>query len=216
MVLFVSNAFATGPSFINSEINPISINEKGEILCRTRFEKNPMGARTFMDVEYGVCILSKDTILQQTTQILSYTGYPEYEVYEQHRNYWNSIFESCLDSKKLSDIENSLKWQYRFNDCNVKSFERNDTVTIKELETKFKINLNTHKQQALYGAKSNPYGSNEDKIIILYDFGHIIITENLSYEDERIGIGFDYLVPLFGGIEYENYIITGVLFLNKK
>ena len=69
--------YATGPSYIESEIRPISVNEKGEVLCRTRFVKNPTGAQTLMDVEYGLCVLTKNRIFSLSTHTINY-GYPAY------------------------------------------------------------------------------------------------------------------------------------------
>ena len=44
LLMCITAAHATGPSYIYSEIRPISINKEGGILCRIRFAKNKMGS----------------------------------------------------------------------------------------------------------------------------------------------------------------------------
>ena len=214
--------YATGPSYIDSEIRPISINEKGEVLCRTRFEKNPMGAHTYMDIEYGLCVLTKNRIFPLSIQTLSYpVDFLNDDVYQEQRYYYDSIFTSvCFDAEVALELERlSVKNKYNFKACNISQYEINKTFLLSEFEKVKQVNLRKKHQQALHGGKGSC--QNNKNIHVLYDFGDIIITQNtitmaeidFPEETETASATFDYLVPLFGGIEYDLWAINGVLFL---
>ena len=72
LFVFSPELLATGPSYIKAGIKPISINDKGEVLCRTRFLKNPSGGHYVLDIEYGLCVLTGDTILQFPIDTVSF------------------------------------------------------------------------------------------------------------------------------------------------
>lgn len=209
--------YATGPSYINSEIRPISINEKGEVLCRTRFQKNPMGNHDYMDIEYGLCVLTKDAILPLSVHILSYYADSlDGDTYMQRRHLYDSIFTTvCFNSDVILELKQlSLRNKYDFKECNISLYEKNIKLSLSEFKRINHINLLKIPQHALHGGLGY-YKENKD-INILYDFGNIIITQNIMEEVEQTGAIFDYLVPLFGGIEYELSKITGVIFLDRK
>ena len=216
--------YATGPSYINSEIKPISINEKGEVLCRTRFEKNPMGAHTYMNIEYGLCVLSKNRILPLSTHILSYyDDLLDDDIYTELRLYYDSIFTSvCFDAEVALELQRlSVEAKYNFRECNISQYAVNKTFLLSEFEKSRQVNMHKTPQQALSEGKG--YCRDNKSIHVLYDFGHIIVTKNtitmaevdFPEEMETASATFDYLVPLFGGIEYELWAINGVLFLDE-
>lgn len=77
-IITTNLTFATGPSYIDSIINPIAINDNGDVLCRTLYVENQMGGYGYMDQYYGLCILTKDSII-------------EYPVFNLDREYYESV-----------------------------------------------------------------------------------------------------------------------------
>lgn len=215
-IISMVNLYATGPSYINAEIRPISVNDKGEILCRTRFVKNSMGAHDYMDVEYGLCVITKDTIEPLSSKLLSfYADSLDDDTYMERRHLCDSIFRAvCFDKNVISELKRLKVYKkYNFNNCNIERF-RIDKVISVSLFNKFKQkDILKMPQYALYGGKG--YCDRDENIYVLYDFGNVIFTENIRQEFEKVGASFDYVVPLFGGIEYECWKITGVLFLDN-
>lgn len=223
-IFFCRSLSATGPSSIRSEINPVSVNDKGEVLCRTRFEKNETGAYRTMDIEYGFCILSGDSVIQITTTVLNGAAYPDHETFSQHRDYRDSVFKSCFDIRAMSRAEHMLEREYGFKECNVKAFEKNMTVTLQEFRNETRTDLQEVSQKALHGAKGVFKNDlTADKVNIVYNFGHIIIINNIIEEDNYSGAEFDYPNPSLSHIEgiepgsnlYDNCKITGVLFMER-
>ena len=192
--LFQSLVSTTGPSWIDSKIRPISINEKGEILCRTRFSKNEMGAQKAMKVVYGYCVIKADTIIQFQTQEIEPDGYPVENLNALNKTieFWDSIFYSPFSVHNLSEIGYRIKNQYKFNSYNVLSYKVEKKKKIKEFENSRKINLSINPQRALNGAVSSDYYKGQ-VIHILYDFGNILILKNESKMGEaEIGAAFNY------------------------
>ncbi|MBW1294814.1 hypothetical protein [Aquimarina litoralis] len=198
LVLFVSMASSTGPSYVHAEIKPISINEKGEILCKTRFTKNEMGAYSPMKIEYGFCVLTKDQIIEFKTKIVEPS--PEDSYYEQIK-FWDEVFQSDTNEKQLDEIKNSvLKNEYDFYSINIDSFKINKIMSISDFEKSKKISLKKVKQKGLHNANSKEYYSDK-KIHLLYDFGDILILDNNNDIDDNgleleLGAEFDYYNPL--------------------
>lgn len=189
--------YATGPSWIESKMNPISINENGEILCRTRFSKNEMGAHSAMKIVYGYCVITTDSIIQYKTQEIEPDGFPDYDTFLKFANYWDSIFNSCFNKDHLSVIGYRFKSQYHFDSCNISSYKLDKIQSISEFESNKQIDLKINAQLALNGAKSTDYFDNT-KIHIMYDFGKVVIIKNVNneFEETQIGADFDYFNPL--------------------
>ena len=230
LILFITiSAFATGPSYIYSEMNPVSVNEKGEVLCRTRFLKNDMGGHWFQHVEYGLCVLSKGKVIEYKTKILD----PKYlapddsnpdrtkkEVTEKEYNdlqkHWDWIFKTGLNFEKLSKQQQKICDEYGFKENNADKYKVDKLYSKETLEKERNIDLRKQKQLALKKGRSTEY-TDTNKVKVLYDFGKIIILDNNFHEmADDAGAEFDYKNPLFvnDNIGYEYYSITGVLFLN--
>jgi len=219
-IIFCSSVFATGPSYIDSKIRPISINEMGEILCRTRFTKNEMGAHKAMKITYGYCIITSDSIIQKTTQEIEPDGFPDYDTYTEFVTYWDSIFNSEFDKENLSEIGYLIKKQFRFDSYNVASYKIDKIQTISKFSENKRIDIIKTKQWALNGAKNTEYFDSK-MIHVLYDFGNVLILENVNNEFEEIQIGadFDYYNPWINkageteNIGFDLSEITGVLMI---
>lgn len=150
--------FATGSSTLYSDIRPISINDRAEVLCRTRFTKNPSGRSFVLDVEYGYCILANDTILQFMTKVVSIDNLIEdsqlndkaYQKFEQERKIMDSIYETDFIYK-------------------------GDTLFVNDYLKQFG-NKKTFIQKSSNNGVADEIVS--AKIIRTYDFGDIIIFYN--------------------------------------
>ena len=221
-MILSSSVFATGPSHIDSKIRPISINDKGEILCRTRFTKNEMGAHKAMRIIYGYCIITSDSVIQKTTQEIEPDGFPDYDTFTKFVTYWDSIFNSGFDTEKLSEIGYLIKKQFRFDSYNVASYKIDKTQTISDFSENKQIDLNKTQQWALNGAKSTEYFDSK-MIHVLYDFGKVMILQNVNneFKETQIGADFDYYNPWINEVgETENIgfdmsEITGILMIKN-
>jgi len=220
-LLFTLSAFATGPSYVHSEMNPVSINDKGEILCRTRFLKNDTGGHWYQRIEYGLCVVSNGKIIEYRTKTLDpgmlgdkSDGKIAEDEYIKLTEHWNWIYKIGLDFNNLSGQQKRICEEYGFKENNTEKFKVDKKIKLADLEKEKNIDLKKNKQLALKGAGSVSYHSR--RVHILYDFGDILILNNTYSEDPKtdIGASFSYVNPLFGGIEYEYFQITGALFLN--
>ena len=209
---------STGPSTIESEITPISINKKGQILCKTRFTQNKMGSYNPMIVEYGFCILTNDSILEIKTKVLNPNKFNNEDKYYEELKYWDKIFRGKTSTEQLYTIKNKiLKNNYNFTEVNTDQYKVDKEISIVEFEKEKKISLKEKRQKALKNAKSTTYHSK--KIVhILYDFGTIICLKNKTdYDDNEIGAYFDYLISwgdengIEQKIDYDITTIVGVL-----
>ncbi len=216
------SVFATGPSYVHSEMNPVSINDKGEILCRTRFVKNDTGGHYYQRTEYGLCVITNGKIIEYRTKTLDpemigdkSNGKISEDEYIRLTEHWDWIYKIGLDFSNLSGQQKRICEEYGFKENNTEKFKVDKKIRLADFEKEKNINLKKDKQLALKGAKSATYESQQ--IRILYDFGNILILNNTYREDPNsdTGANFSYISPLFGGIEYEYYQITGILFLKQ-
>lgn len=213
---------ATGPSHIYEKMRPISINHRGDVLCRTMHQYNDMGAHYPMDIEYGFAVVKADTIIRQTAFTLQYKSYPAVD-YQKHRAYWDSIYYSPLTRPRndaQSEIELDMCNAYNFEGSNVARFLVNDTLSIDQLKTKRKIDLTRTPLVSLHGSHSMATAETKDvEVVLTYDFGNIIFFENnitpMDDWQEYSFLPFDRLNPMLP-YYYELAYITGVLVKNKN
>jgi len=205
----------TGPSSIESEIIPISINNKGEILCKTRFTKNEMGANMPMIIEYGFCILSNNSIKEFKTKKINPFKL-DFDEYDEQVEFWDTIFRTKTTQNQLNTINKEiLKNDYNFLINNVDSYKVDFKISISNFEKEKNISLKKIKQKGLHNTESTKYDSTK-RLHILYDFGNILILNNIitvDYEDKKnVGASFNYLIPFDGSyIQFDSYFVTGVL-----
>ena len=213
---------ATGPSYIKAEINPISINQKGDILCKTRFESNWMGSHYYMDVNYGLCVLSNDSILEYPIFKLNMPKTEDEETnYIELNNYWNNWFENdSSNSYNITEKEISLIQKYAFNNSNLEQYKRTDTLSIKEFEHRYNIDLNNRNFKALGKAYSLPFitePENSENIIVTFDFGNIVMTQSDGFDESKVGLDFSYSFPYGENeISFDIQNVSGVLFDVKR
>lgn len=216
---------ATGPSFIQSNMRPVSINGKGDILCRSRYTHNDMGSHRFMKISYGYCVISKGSLYEFQTHEFDpdIPVYDDVDVAVAEIERLDSIYNSTFDTKRGDNVIKSFNDKYNFTTPNVDKYKVDRMYTLPEFNALKKLkDLTEFTQKGLRGARSTTY---LNRIYIEYDFGDIVILRNkVSYEcveydheditDNCFGSNFDYSYPFLGeDMEYEWSDITGVLFL---
>ena len=129
--------------------------------------------------------------------------------------HWNWIYKTGLDFNNLSKQQKRICEEYGFKENNTEKFKVDRKVKLADLKKEKNVDPKINKQLALKRAKSISY--NNRRVHILYDFGNILILNNAYSENPQTdcGASFSYVNPMFGGIEYEYYRITGVLFLSN-
>lgn len=218
ILIFTSANLFTGPSHIESEIRPISINEKGDILCRTRFTKNENGAYRRMPIKYGYCVITKDSMIYYQTQELVGDGFANYDTLNRFQAYWDSVFKRCYTPERMSEIGHRITDKFDFKTCNVEKYKVDEKMSVEAFEKSRKVDLSKVRQEGLFNGKSARYFEG-DKVHVLYDFGEIVILSNESGEHENgngVGAMFDYYCPgYYAGeivnIGFEISTVTGVL-----
>lgn len=220
-IVIPSVLFATGPSYVIAEINPIRINKDGDILCKTRFESNWMGGHYYMNVNYGLCVLTKGLILEYPIFKLNMPANESEEInYVKLNTFWNNWFDNdSSNSDTITQKEDFLIRQYSFTNSDLEQYKRNDTISIKQFEQKYKIDLNKTKLKALEKAHSRPFESKstETNIIVSFDFGNIVITNSDGVDESKIGLDYSYSFPFDGhemGFDIQN--VNGILFDVKR
>jgi len=215
-LMLMPSLYATGPSYIESEMRPITMNEQGDILCYTRFTKNDMGAGMIMPIIYGYCILTKDTIIHYTMKVLEWdeNSNVTMDTYNAERNLWDNIYYKGRFREKY--LISSVREQYNFTDDKIGNYKVDKTMSLLDFNKLKDIDIRKTRQKALYGVVSkNNYSKQGNRIHLLYDFGNIIILQNSIEESEKdCGSAFNYVNkdPHEGGV-YSYSTVTGVLFI---
>lgn len=62
LLLCLQLSLATGPSIIISELVPLAINEKGDVLCKSRYSENRTGSHSHTATNYGLCIVKNGQV----------------------------------------------------------------------------------------------------------------------------------------------------------
>lgn len=217
LIFFSLSVLATGPSHVFSRIRPISINDKGEVLCITEFTKNEMGAHRGMPVEYGLCVLKDKQIdYYRVYQLKDEDTYDDRDFYWPQRHRWIKTFERAGIKVATNWFTDDFKSKYSFTENNIKPYKKNIKTTVKKLVESRNIDIKASFQLALKDEKA--YFKEEDmnnEIEILYDFGNVLILKNKRRDETEIGVGFNYYNWLFDGeVGFEDYDIDGILFLD--
>lgn len=211
---------ATTFSYLNSDITPISINQKGEVLCKTEFSANLSGGGYAYDfVKYGFCVLSQDSI--HYFKGVTLIDVDDYE--DKQYPFWDAIYNKATSEDQLKSIVSEvLKNSFIFSELNAEKFKV-DTIMDKDVfQKKNGIDVNKTRQKALFGGLANKY-SCSSKIHVTHDFGKIILLDNYSHWEDNIELGEIYYeigcdISYYfkhgysDGGYYDLYHITGVLF----
>lgn len=207
---------ATGLSFIISLIRPIAINATNDVLCVTKFITNEMGAYRPMSIEYGYCVLSKDSIHYLQYKILDPIEYDSEEQFITALSYYDYFLDANFDSSKVEMPADVFQKKYRFYRADISTFEKNERIAVSQLTKSPSNEEKAPVQKALKGARSREYVS--DSVLLQYDFGKVKIFYNIfDPVGEGEGAVFNYTHPFIAGnkteeIEFESGIVTGIFF----
>lgn len=232
-LLSIGSMQATGPSWVTSQLCPVSINSQGDILCKMRLQKNDTGGYYYTPIQYGLCVLSKGQLLEYPTDSIDPSIIDTYnkdlsdeiitdDLYMQIEHRMDSLFNTPLDFNNLGEIEKQVCEQYGFEANNVDKYKTNKKWDIVSLAKDKKVNIDMLSQKAIGGATENKSIERNNKFLCVeYDFGDVLIINNVSaLEDEDISCGPEFNYTTFYTINdrteligYDMSRITGVLFL---
>lgn len=183
-------------------------NDNDYVLCRTLFLKNGMGGANY-NMEYGLCILTKNKIIEYTIFTFNIDTKDSYKLIDKWDNWLNN--DSTPNIRLKEEVE--LIKKYSFNNTDLTSYIKNDTIAIDSFNKKNKIDICTSiKAHSLRNGKPEcDYGIGKD-IVISYNFRYAIITKNYVDDNENlVGISYNYknpFLPLF----FEMQDIDGIIF----
>lgn len=226
-IITTNLTFATGPSYIDSRINPIAINNNGDVLCKTIYEENQMGGYGYMDRYYGLCILTEDSIIEYPVFKLDGEYYESVinraqDIYCDLYGEWNKWYNN--QTTNITQEETTLIDKYNFTDCKISQYYKADTLSLDEFKLKYNIDITYRTLNTLHGGKSfsgDKYyreGADEyvEKVIVSYVFNDKMILQSKCFDAIYIGLNYDFKTNFFGGIPYEYFNIDGILFKNKE
>jgi hypothetical protein len=208
--------YATSCSYVKSIIKPISMNEKGEILCKTWFGMNKTGGSYSYDiVKYGFCVLSSDSIHYYKGITLVNNG--EEIDFEENMAFWDAIFnaETAVDQLKTI-VSEVLEGSFGFTELNAAKFKKDAIIDHEKFQNQYGIDLNENRQESLFKGFSNKNTFN-GKVHLMYDFGGTLFIENDMGCREADGYGekgcdFSYSYKDRNTYGFDIDIATGLIF----
>lgn len=214
LFLIFSLGYATGPSYVRSQFIPIAMNEKGQVLCKTRYEENGMGAHAAIRVVFGFCVITQDTIISYPGVVLDPNDYDyDDEKFFNQLDFWDKIYTSATSERRLNSIVTDvLQGAYRFDQCNAEDYRKEKMYSLNKFKETYGIDLKQQRQTALRSASSREY--QQGKVKLLYQLDDIYIFDNYHTYEEEEGYGayFNYPNPFMDydeDEEYDIYYVTG-------
>lgn len=208
--------YATGPSYIRSQFIPIAMNDRGEVLCKTRYEENGMGAHAAIRVSFGFCIITKDTLISYPGKVMDPDDYDyDDEKFFHDLDYWDKIYTSETSERRLKAIVSTvLKDKYHFEESNADQYMIDKFYSLKLFKEAFGIDLDQQVQHGLRNAAGKTY--QQDKVKLQYHLGDIFIFDNYyTYEEEEgYGTYFNYPNSFYDygeDQEYDVYYVNGYI-----
>lgn len=214
LFLITSLSYATGPSYVRSQLIPIALNDRGELLCKTRYEENGMGAHAAIRVVFGFCVITKDTLISYPDVVLDPNDYDyDDEKFFNQLDFWDNIYTSATSERRLKSIVTDvLQGAYRFDQCNGEDYRKEKTYSLDQFKESYGIDLTKQRQTGLRGATSRSY--QQGRVKLLYKLGNIFIFDNYHTYEEEEGYGafFNYNNPFMDydeEQEYDVYYVNG-------
>lgn len=214
-ILFFVGISLTGPSYISVDIRAIGINDAGEVLCKTRFSKNPWGAYRQMDVFYGYCIVTNNSIIEFKNDSVMVDIDEDWEVVAQEISKLDSTYGLALNLENTNDLETKLVSSYFFKPISLNTY-KNSIVELHQIESQ----LNSNTQRSIRNAKSINYVNHV--INVSYETDKFIFVENridLHNDSDKIfGAEFDfpnYIQTINSDLQnvgFDIQEVTGILF----
>jgi hypothetical protein len=209
---------ATTASYVHASITPIAVNEKGEILCKTRYGINRMGGGYLYDfLKFGFCVLTEDSIHYFKGKKL--VNNFEQSDFEADVEFWDAIFDSKTSINQLETIVSDvLNDSFVFTEVNAEKYKVDSTMNHDVFQANYGFNLNETRQKSLFNGMSNK-NTNNGKVHVLYNFGGAILLENNRgyeepdyYDPNKIGCEFSYSYTSMETYGFDIDAVTGVLF----
>lgn len=181
--LVSSLAYATGPSVVDARIQPLSINDQGELLYKYLIVENPTGGYAPHPMVSGLGIFKTSNHEVVSQDILTIDpAYTNAESnYDGKRKEIESWFNKACETDDLID---------GFVDCNAQNSLKNEWVSLAEFNEKYGIDLLKAPHMTLIAG--DIYAANTDKVYVEYDFDNFVLLQFTA--DSCEGDGFASLM----------------------
>ncbi|MFT0211278.1 hypothetical protein VQ643_01520 [Pseudomonas sp. F1_0610] len=167
LLLFSSLSLATGPSYVEAQLNPLALNAQGAILYKFFTTTNSSGGHYLQPVQYGVGVFQDGSFHQlKETQLNTNTlTDPEEAFYLAQNAALSTWFDArCSQDDLFTD----------FKTCNLAPYSVKQAMSVKAFKAKYAIDLHQAKLHSLMPAKF--YAANEDSTLFVdYDFGKMLV-----------------------------------------
>lgn len=164
--LLSSFAFATGPSMVDARIQPLSINENGDLLYKYILIENPTGAHSALPMISGLGIFKAGHYAALTQDILDTTTVTSEEAYWAKRQIQEKWFAQTCEPDDLAE---------GFNECNAEDHRKNQWLTLAEYQAHYDVDLLKVPHITLH--PSDIYASNQDKVYVEYEFEPFVVLQ---------------------------------------
>lgn len=211
LILVSQNLFATGPSYINIEIEPIAYSsEFGHVLCKTRRLENKSGGRYLPSEDFGWLIAKEngETIeLKSTRFVGEYESESNLDEFETLKLF-NKIYSSGMTLSMATAQYPETILPLKFDTEELSRFKVNQVHSVNK-ENYEKENTNQYTLGGHYSTEIPQF------LHLTYYFGKIKFYKN--YENRyshnlRIGSYFNYTFPIggyTGKFPYDDFSIDG-------
>lgn len=213
LIIFITcSIYSTGASFIECIINPVSINKDDYILCKTKIQKNSMGALRQMPIEYGWIIINQSGEIEYFKEY--YFDTDSYELYDlelKHYEYLENNFKKDIDWNNPPIFLLPIIKNYGFKENNAKKYIQNTEIPLFSFLKNNNIDQNYYVQKTLEGHIST---ENFESVNIVFKYKNIIILRNYNtlQNPKIIGSNFDFYVYISKDwYNYELIDIYGIL-----
>lgn len=164
--LLSSFALATGPSMVDARIQPLSINDQGELLYKYILTENPTGAHTAHPLISGLGVFKAGKYVALTQDILDLTTANSEEAYWAKRQIQDKWFAQECEIDDLTE---------GFTACNVEANRKDQWLTLAEYKEQYGADLLKVPHMTLH--PSDIYASSQDKVYIDYEFEPFVVLQ---------------------------------------
>lgn len=164
--LLSSFALATGPSMVDARIQPLSINDQGELLYKYILTENPTGAHTAHPLISGLGVFKAGQYIALTQDILDLTTVNSEEAYWAKRQLQDQWFAKACETDDLAE---------GFTACNVDANRKDQWLTLAEYKEQYGKDLLKVPHITLH--PSDIYASSQDKVYVDYEFEPFVVLQ---------------------------------------
>lgn len=169
LLVFSPVSFATGPSYVEANINPLAVSAEGAILYKFFTTKNSSGGHYPQPVQYGVGVFQDGSFHQlKETQLNTNTlTDPEEAFYLAQNAALSTWFNArCSQDDLFTD----------FKTCNLAPYSVKQTMSVKAFKAKYAIDLHQAKLHSLMPAKF--YAADDESMVFVeYNFAKTMVLQ---------------------------------------